>query len=183
MTLMSWILMLCRPSLSFQFKKMSNSIHLTNAKGRDATVGLAPVKGPPAPKLGLPDEVLEFRRYLAAGEDGTHAVLQAKLGEDYASALVEADPEADLAYATELARHPFMRWDGVWPDWDRIPEWNPDPERVAAAVAADGRWKAQRSLWRRYWGRRRARAYSRHEGGRDEAARRRGSDYDTEQRG
>ena len=86
-----------------------------------------------------------------------------------------ADPEADLAYATELARHPFMRWDGVWPDWDRaVMAWNPEPERVAAAVAADGRWKAQRSLWRRYWGRRRARAYSRHEGGRDEAARRRG---------
>ena len=75
---------------------MSNSIHLTNAKGRDATVGLAPVKGPPAPKLGLPGEPLEFRRYLAAAEGGTHSLLQSKLGEDYASVLVEGDPEVDL---------------------------------------------------------------------------------------
>jgi hypothetical protein len=94
---------------------MSNSIHLTNAKGRDATVGLAPVKGPPAPKLGLPDEVLEFRRYLAAAEDGTHAVLQAKLGEDYASALVEADPEADLELVgstVENTQNVFLDGDG-----------------------------------------------------------------------
>lgn len=86
-----------------------------------------------------------------------------------------ADPADDLAYATELARHPTMRWDGVWPDWDRdtLLE-TPDPERVAAAVAADGRWKAQRAAWRRSVGKRLAREYSRYEGGRDEGARRRG---------
>jgi hypothetical protein len=75
---------------------MSTSIHLTNAKGRDATVGLASVKAPPAPKLGLPNEPLEFRRYLAAAEGGTHSALQANLGQDYGSALIDADPEVDL---------------------------------------------------------------------------------------
>ena len=32
---------------------MTSSIHLANAKGRDATIGLTPVKATLPPKLGL----------------------------------------------------------------------------------------------------------------------------------
>ena len=75
---------------------MSISIHLTNSKGRDATVGILPVKSPPAPKLGLPGTDLLFRRYIAAVESGTDASLKSRFGHDYAAELVKEDPEVDL---------------------------------------------------------------------------------------
>jgi hypothetical protein len=62
---------------------MSSSIHLANAKGRDATVGLVPIKAASGPKLGLPGQKLYFRRYLAATEGGTHQALTKKFGGDY----------------------------------------------------------------------------------------------------
>jgi hypothetical protein len=75
---------------------MVNSIHIANSKGRDATVGLATVKAEPSPKLGVPEVKVSFRRYLAASENGTNEAMKAKLGEDYAEALINGDPEVDL---------------------------------------------------------------------------------------
>jgi hypothetical protein len=75
---------------------MANALHLANAKGRDATVGIAPLKPPPQASTGLPGEPITFRRYLAATEACTDAVLQKSLGEDYAAALLEGDPEIDM---------------------------------------------------------------------------------------
>lgn len=71
-------------------------LHLTNAKGRDATVGAATLRPLAGPALGLPGTTLTFRRYLAATEAGTHAALAASHGEDYAHALIAGDPEVDL---------------------------------------------------------------------------------------
>ena len=75
---------------------MSSSIHLANAKGRDATIGLVPIKSATGPTLGLPGQKLYFRRYLAAKEGGTHQALSQKFGGDYGHELVASDPEVDI---------------------------------------------------------------------------------------
>jgi len=75
---------------------MSSSIHIANAKGRDATVGLVPIKPAVRPKLGLPGQKLYFRRYLAATDDGTHQALTKKFNGDYGQELVASDPEVDI---------------------------------------------------------------------------------------
>lgn len=72
------------------------NIHLANAKGRDATIGISSVKSPPQATTGLPGETLVFRRYLAATEANIDASLRKQLGEDYAAALLEGDPEIDF---------------------------------------------------------------------------------------
>jgi len=91
------------------------SIHITNAKGRDATVGLSTVKASPAPKMGLPDAVVVFRRYVAATEPGTDAALKAALGDDYAKQLIEGDPEVDIervGMLVEQTQTVFLDGDG-----------------------------------------------------------------------
>lgn len=75
---------------------MTNYIRMANAKGRDAVIGFKSIKGTEAPKMGLPGVALEFRRYLIASDQGTDAALKTRLGEDYAKALIEGDPEIDL---------------------------------------------------------------------------------------
>lgn len=75
---------------------MSNTLHLANAKGRDAFVALAPLKAAPAPKLALPGRKVAFRRFLICTESGTHRALVARFGTDYANALVQGDPEVDM---------------------------------------------------------------------------------------
>ena len=67
---------------------MSSSIHLTNAKGRDATVGMSPVKARPAPKLGVPGVTVVFKRYVATAESGTDASLKSRFSNDYAQELL-----------------------------------------------------------------------------------------------
>ena len=75
---------------------MSSTIHLANAKGRDATNGLVSIKAAPGPKLGLPGEKLYFRRFLAATEKVTHEALVKEFGEDYSKNLIDSDPEIDI---------------------------------------------------------------------------------------
>lgn len=75
---------------------MASSIRLTNSKGRDATVGIATCKSLPHAKMGLLDETVEFRRYLAATEAGAFQALSETYGEDLAKTLIESDPEIDL---------------------------------------------------------------------------------------
>jgi len=73
-----------------------SSIHISNEKGRDATVGLTTIKGSPPPKMGVPGKRVFFRRYLSTAESGTHEGLLAKHGADYAQALIDGDPEVDI---------------------------------------------------------------------------------------
>lgn len=75
---------------------MINYIRIANAKGRDAVIGFRGVKSAKPPRMGLPGIDLEFRRYLVASEDGTDAALRLRFSDDYASALVEGDPEINL---------------------------------------------------------------------------------------
>lgn len=75
---------------------MTSSIHLANAKGRDATIGLTPVKATLPPKLGLLNQKIYFRRYLAATEHVTHEALTTKFGSNYAAELIESDPDVDI---------------------------------------------------------------------------------------
>ena len=71
-------------------------VHITNAEGRDTVVAFASLKAPPPPPMGKDGVRATFRRYLAAGPDGTHEALQKRLGDDYGRALVQGDPEVDL---------------------------------------------------------------------------------------
>ena len=72
-------------------------LHITNEQGKNTCVqfATAAVSDPP-PKLGKDGEAAEFSRYLATTEAGTHQVLAAKQGKDYAQALIDGDPEIDM---------------------------------------------------------------------------------------
>ena len=118
---------------------MTTSIHLTNAKGRDATVGLVAIKPPPSPKLGLPGAALSFRRYIAAAEGGTHAALQARFGADYGKELVSGDPEIDaerIGAAVEETQSVYLDGDGK--------VMFADPKFLELVLNADGTEKERR---------------------------------------
>ncbi|MCP4808041.1 MAG: hypothetical protein GY913_31830 [Proteobacteria bacterium] len=72
------------------------NIHITNADGRDATVQFTSIKAPKPPTKGVVGREVKFKRFLATTESGTHATLSARIGEDYADALLEGDPEIDI---------------------------------------------------------------------------------------
>lgn len=115
------------------------SIHLTNAKGRDATVGLSPVKAQPSPKLGVPGGMVVFRRYVAATESGTDADLKARLGADYAKQLIESDPEVDterVGMLVEQTQTVFLDGDGT--------VMYADPTFLELVINADGTEKERR---------------------------------------
>ncbi len=71
-------------------------LHITNSKGRDATVVFGSLRAAPPPRLGVPGKEVRFWRYLAATLDGLHDALQSRLGPDYGPHLVEGDPEVDM---------------------------------------------------------------------------------------
>ena len=90
-------------------------IHVTNAKGRDATVGLSTVKALPALKMGLPGASVVFKRYVAATETGTDWALRLALGSDYAKQLIDRDPEVDIeriGMLVEQTQTVFLDGDG-----------------------------------------------------------------------
>ena len=71
-------------------------LHVTNEEGRNTTVQFTAVKALPGPRLGLPNDEVEFRRYLSTVSETDHEVLASRFGEDYGQALVDGDPEVDL---------------------------------------------------------------------------------------
>lgn len=75
---------------------MASRIHLTNAKGRDATIVYARLKPLTEPVLGLPGETIAFRRFLAATDNTTYDSLSATYGDDLAQAMIESDPDLDM---------------------------------------------------------------------------------------
>lgn len=80
--------------------KWNRRLHLTNAKGRNATV----LFGRGRKKTELVQGVdkdgewaeVDFLRFLAANESGLHDALVAQFGADYGNELMKGDPEIDL---------------------------------------------------------------------------------------
>ena len=75
---------------------MSDSIKLTDSKGRDASVALGGLKHIPSASIGLPDEKLTFKRFVSSTRDRSHENLEQSLGKNYGQHLVDGDPEIDL---------------------------------------------------------------------------------------
>jgi hypothetical protein len=77
---------------------MPQNLRLTNAAGRDGTVQVGSTTREAAVPIGLPGHTVSFRRYLAATEACRGDILTARLGEDYAQALIDGDPEIDIEH-------------------------------------------------------------------------------------
>tara|TARA_B100000686_G_scaffold241007_1_gene249572 strand:+ start:1163 stop:1873 length:711 start_codon:yes stop_codon:yes gene_type:complete len=75
---------------------MSRKIHLSNSAKRDATIIMKFMKPDPSPKMGVPGQVVKFRRYIASTEKGLHDSLVSQSGEEYADLLINDDPEVDI---------------------------------------------------------------------------------------
>jgi hypothetical protein len=71
-------------------------LHVTNSNGRNATIVFGSVEASPPPKLGVPGSELRFLYFFAATPTTLHEALRAQLGEDYAQALIDGDPEVDF---------------------------------------------------------------------------------------
>jgi hypothetical protein len=77
---------------------MATIIRVTNSAGRDGSVQAALPGREPGITTGLPGHTVSFRRYLASTEACRADALSARLGEDYAQALIDGDPEIDLEH-------------------------------------------------------------------------------------
>jgi hypothetical protein len=75
---------------------MNDSIKITDAKGRDASVALGRLKHVPSSNIGLPDENLTFKRFVGATRECSHEFLEQRFGENYGQHLVDGDPEIDF---------------------------------------------------------------------------------------
>lgn len=72
-------------------------MHLANSSSRDATVFATSSRANPGPAAGKDGKFVTFRRYVTVGDGKLHEDLSKDLGEDYAQALVDGDPEIDFA--------------------------------------------------------------------------------------
>ena len=70
--------------------------HITNEAGRDTVVRVRGLRPEPAPQLGHEQALVQFRRYIAATDAGLHDALVEQYGDDYAQAILDADPEIDF---------------------------------------------------------------------------------------
>jgi len=77
---------------------MASNIRLTNAAGRDGSVQTTPPAREPDVQTGLPGHTVSFRRYLAATEPCRGEAMSRQLGDDYAQALIDGDPEIDIEH-------------------------------------------------------------------------------------
>jgi hypothetical protein len=109
-----------------------------NEKQRNAKVALATLAAQKY-KLGSPEGVITFRRYLSAGEKHLHADMQAQLGQEYADALVEGDPEIDM----ELVGRTVARTDQVYLSASGEVLYSP-PRIIELILAPDGSEKERR---------------------------------------
>ena len=71
-------------------------IHLMNKDNRDAQVAITSLKYEKPYEMGLPNKQLKFKRYLSATEGNLHKNLASVHGDNYASKLIEEDPEIDI---------------------------------------------------------------------------------------
>lgn len=109
-------------------------MHLMNMTGRSAMVQTVPLVPPAPPTLGLPGQRLVFRRWIAATEECTHPRLSQRLGEDYAQALIDGDPEVDMERVGRFVRAA----DTVWlnPEGEVL---HLSPQLIEILVGPDGR--------------------------------------------
>jgi hypothetical protein len=77
---------------------MASIIRITNSAGRDGSVQAAVPARAPEVSAGLPGHTVSFVRYLATTEACRGEALSARLGEDYAQALIDGDPEVDTEH-------------------------------------------------------------------------------------
>jgi len=71
-------------------------LHLMNKDNRDAKVVISTLKYEKPFEMGLPKKQLKFKRYLSATEQNLHKNLSSLYGDNYASKLIEGDPEIDI---------------------------------------------------------------------------------------
>ena len=77
---------------------MASSIRLTNAAGRDGSVQTTLPAREPGVQTGLPGHTVSFRRFLAATEACRGEAMSRQLGDDFAQALIDGDPEIDIEH-------------------------------------------------------------------------------------
>lgn len=85
-------------------------LHLADAENRDSHVHFVGIGVPPPPVRVAAGRPVVFRRYLAAGDSGTHDMLKSAHGEDYSQALIDGDPEIDM----EVIGKPVERTSSVY---------------------------------------------------------------------
>jgi hypothetical protein len=73
------------------------SFHLSDKPGRDAYLRIVPSPATVEPIRAARGSPVGLRRFVVAGESCTHEALTARFGADYGDALLESDPEVDLA--------------------------------------------------------------------------------------
>ena len=121
---------------------MSNSIHIANSKGRDATVSLLHVKSPEGPKMGIPNERIIFQRYIAATESTVHDALLKKFGDNYSQKLIDSDPEIDIETVGLKIEHTQT----VYLDGDKSLLYV-EPNFIELILNPDGSEKERRNLF------------------------------------
>lgn len=73
-----------------------NTIHLMNLQQRNARVAFRGLRHIKSISIGLIGNQIEFRRYLASSETGTHEHLTNRFGDQYSEVLINSDPEIDF---------------------------------------------------------------------------------------
>ena len=71
-------------------------LHLMNKDNRDAKVSISSLKYEKPFEMGVPNKQIKFRRYLSATEENLHKNLSSLYGDNYASKLIEENPEIDI---------------------------------------------------------------------------------------
>jgi hypothetical protein len=71
-------------------------MHVSNADQRNAVIVASSARLDPGPVLGKDGKAARFSRFIAAGTGRLDPELRRELGDDYAQALIDGDPEIDL---------------------------------------------------------------------------------------
>ena len=71
-------------------------LHVSNAGQRNAVIVASSVSPPAPPAMGKAGQAARFQRFVAAGSGRLDLDLVGELGSDYATALIDGDPEIDL---------------------------------------------------------------------------------------
>ena len=70
-------------------------LHVSNAGQRNAVIVASSVSPPAPPAMGKAGQSARFQRFVAAGSGRLDLDLVGELGSDYATALIDGDPEID----------------------------------------------------------------------------------------